>query len=87
MSNLWGNLQPAKVSQETLRPPSSEKLVTPAPATEHSRRSSVMDELVRQSRVFFDDFADETEAPSEDNLTETEDELLSDQDAGSDIAS
>lgn len=86
MSNLWGTLQPAKVSQETLRPPSSEKLATPTSATDHNRRSSVMDELVRQSRVFFDDFADETEAPSDENMDETEpeDEMFSDQDVGRD---
>jgi len=95
MSNLWGTLQPAKASQETLQSPSTEKLATPtSTTTQQGRRSSVMDELVRQSRVFFDDFADETEAPSDENLdetdgntddTEAEDDFPSDQDIGSDL--
>ena len=66
MSNLWGSIQsPSRTSLETVRP--GQELAVPA--REHSRRSSnVVDELVRQSRVFFDDdddFASETDVDGE----------------------
>lgn len=67
MSTLWGSLQhpTPRTSSETVRPSSTStrtpELRTPVPAEHHSRRSSVMDELVRQSRVFFDDFDEVSE--------------------------
>lgn len=62
-SNLWGSLPSPRNSTDTVRPASKE-LPAPVPMDD-TRRSSMMDELVRQSRVFFDDFADESEAPSD----------------------
>ncbi|CAK4031629.1 patatin-like phospholipase domain-containing [Lecanosticta acicola] len=65
MSTLWGSLQnpTPRTSSESVRP--STKELNTSTTAEHSRRSSVMDELVRQSRVFFDDFADESEVASD----------------------
>lgn len=88
MSNLWGSLQSPtpRTSSETMRPSSKELAIpTPRHSQEH-RRSSVMDELVRQSRVFFDDFAEESEAPTDiddlhEEAAEDGDEGASDEDA------
>lgn len=78
MSSLWGNLQSpsSRTSFETIRRPPS-KDATRSDSTHGSRRSSVMDELVRQSRVFFDDddLGEDTEPPSDADLhSQTEDE-------------
>lgn len=72
MSNFWGSLQSPtpRTSSETVRPTPRE-LATASSTAGIRRNSGVMDELVRQSRVFFDDFADESEAPS-DHHTDTE---------------
>lgn len=66
MSNFWGKMQEPtpRSSSDTVRP-SGKELQATTP-TNHGRSSSLkgsgmMDELVRQSRVFFDDF-DESEA-------------------------
>lgn len=66
MSNFWGKMQEPtpRTSSETVRPTAKE--LQAATPTNHGRSSSLkgsgmMDELVRQSRVFFDDF-DESEA-------------------------
>lgn len=66
MSNFWGKIQEPtpRTSSETVRP--APKELQAATPTNHGRSSSLrnsgmMDELVRQSRVFFDDF-DESEA-------------------------
>lgn len=66
MSNFWGKVQEPtpRTSSETVRPTAKElQATTPTNHTRSSSRkgSGMMDELVRQSRVFFDDF-DESEA-------------------------
>jgi len=81
MSGWWESLQSPVTA--TRRPSANpvqsadavrerSRLGTPAP--DERRRSGVMDELVRQSRVFFDDY--DTESPSDGELrqSETEDE-------------
>jgi hypothetical protein len=83
MSTFWGNLQAPtpRTSQETVRP-SMKELQSSTPSTPRRRRGSgVVDELVRQSRVFFDDF-DDSEAQSDNSVRrdgeETEEEEMSD---------
>ncbi|EME49582.1 hypothetical protein DOTSEDRAFT_68381 [Dothistroma septosporum NZE10] len=67
MSTLWGTLQTdsPRTSSETVRP--SPRQLGPPNTPADQRRSSIltMDELVRQSRVFFDDYAEESEVASE----------------------
>lgn len=76
VSSFWGSLQApsSRTSSETVRPGPRE-LAVPTPTHDSRRSSNVMDELVRQSRVFFDDFADESEVQySDSEHIQTEDE-------------
>jgi hypothetical protein len=82
MSNFWGQLQASpRTSTETARPTVKE-LRSATPTARNSRRGSgVVDELVRQSRVFWDDFDDSEAASDLDGRhhgEETEDEETSD---------
>ncbi|SMQ46062.1 unnamed protein product [Zymoseptoria tritici ST99CH_3D7] len=83
MSSFWGQLQAPspRTSQETVRPTVKE-MQSATPTARSSRRGSgVVDELVRQSRVFFDDFEDSEVASDTDARQEgdsTEEEEMSD---------
>ncbi|KXT10436.1 hypothetical protein AC579_7878 [Pseudocercospora musae] len=72
MSNFWGSLQTPtpRTSSLTVRPTPRE-LAAASPSVDSRRNSGVMEELVRQSRVFFDDFADDSEVAS-DQQTDAE---------------
>ncbi|PPJ60003.1 hypothetical protein CBER1_02664 [Cercospora berteroae] len=79
MSNLWGSLQ-SSTSRTSLDTAQQGFREIPAHAQASRRGSSVVDELVRQSRVFFDDddYAEDTEAASETDGVdhETDDEAV-----------
>lgn len=72
VTGWWNSLQQPpsrRTSLETVRPATRD--LNPPPYRHHSRSGSTLDEMVRQSRVFFDDY--ETEGPSDlDQRTDDE---------------
>jgi hypothetical protein len=70
MTNFWGT--PRRSADPSQAPP-VDRTISGLQQGQSRRSSSVMDELVRQSRVFFDDDDFDTEPPS-DVYNESEDE-------------